>query len=78
MTGRFSTVRKQQLDTRIVAVKTYKKRHGQLVQRHYQRELWALRTMNIDSETTARKNRVKYFSRRNKTIKTVTKKKKKN
>ena len=61
MAGTFSTVGKQQLDTRIVAVKTYRKRHGRLVQRHYQRELWALRTMNVDSEKMARENRVKYF-----------------
>ncbi|KAG2227326.1 hypothetical protein INT45_004281 [Circinella minor] len=61
MAGTFSTVKKQELETRIVAVKTYKKHHGQLVQRHYQQELWALRIMNLDSEAIARKNRVIYL-----------------
>ncbi|KAI9499481.1 kinase-like domain-containing protein [Zychaea mexicana] len=58
MEGMFSTVEKQVLETRLVAVKKYKKHHGQLVQRHYQRELWALRTMSLESEAEARENHV--------------------
>ncbi|KAI9275556.1 kinase-like domain-containing protein [Phascolomyces articulosus] len=61
MVGTFSTVEKQELEKRLVAVKKYKKHHGQLVQRHYQRELWALRTLGLESETLARNNRVIYL-----------------
>ncbi|KAI8149061.1 kinase-like domain-containing protein [Fennellomyces sp. T-0311] len=61
MQGMFSTVEKHQLETRLVAVKKYKKYHGQLVQRHYQRELWALRTMGLETETMAREKHVIYL-----------------
>lgn len=58
MSGAFSTVHKKFFGAQAVAVKTYSKTQGKEVQRHYQREIWALRTLAFDSEAAAKEQHV--------------------
>ncbi|KAI9320838.1 kinase-like domain-containing protein, partial [Dichotomocladium elegans] len=60
-TGVFSTVEKSYQDGRVVAIKSYKKQHGKLVMDHYKRELWALQSLDIESEQEAIQNHVIYL-----------------
>ncbi|KAI7862487.1 kinase-like domain-containing protein [Spinellus fusiger] len=45
--GSFSTIEKQQQGSQCIAVKVYHRHHGQLTKRHYERELWAFRRLDL-------------------------------
>lgn len=61
MSGTFGSIEKKISGTgSFLAYKTYSKSHGKLVYRHYERELWALKQLNIGSKEAASENHVKY------------------
>jgi hypothetical protein len=59
MEGTFGSIEKRIIGNgSCLAYKTYSKSHGKLVQQHYQRELWALKQLNICSKESSVENHV--------------------
>lgn len=59
MLGTFASVEKRVIGQgTCVAYKTYSKAHGQLVFRHYKRELWALKKLAVVSKEGSVQNHV--------------------
>lgn len=59
MSGTFGSIEKRiGGNGSFLAYKTYSKSHGNLVYRHYERELWALKQLKISSKEKSNENHV--------------------
>jgi hypothetical protein len=67
MSGTFAAVEKKVIGQgSCVAYKTYSKSHGMLVYKHFERELWALRKLDITTREKSTENHVNNATERNK------------
>lgn len=64
MSGTFATVEKKIIGQgSCVAYKTYSKSHGKLVYKHFERELWALKELDITTKEKSTENHVNTIER---------------
>lgn len=61
MIGTFASVAKEITPESILAVKTYSKQHGKLVLEHYQREVKALKRLDLKDANSAKEHHVDYI-----------------
>lgn len=66
MSGTFATVEKKVIGQgSCVAYKTFSKSHGKLVHKHFERELWALKQLDITTKEKSAENHVNTTERKN-------------
>lgn len=60
MIGTFASVTKEVTPESTLAIKTYSKQHGKLVLEHYQREVKALKRLDLKDANSAKEHHVNY------------------